>query len=56
MRGAYKFGRMTLYAELLNLLDDDGKDIVYYTARTLKVSIRPGSPPTISTAMSSTAG
>jgi outer membrane receptor protein involved in Fe transport len=30
MRGAYNFGRMTLYAELLNLLDDDGKDIVYY--------------------------
>jgi outer membrane receptor protein involved in Fe transport len=30
MRGAYKFGQVTLYAELLNLLDDDGKDIVYY--------------------------
>jgi len=30
MRGAYKFGSMTLYAELLNLFDDDGKDIVYY--------------------------
>ena len=30
VRGAYNFGRVTLYAELLNLLDDDGKDIVYY--------------------------
>jgi outer membrane receptor protein involved in Fe transport len=30
IRGAYDFGRMTLYAEVLNLLDNDGKDIVYY--------------------------
>ena len=30
IRGAYDFGRMTLYAEVLNLFDDDGKDIVYY--------------------------
>ena len=30
VRGAYDFGRLSLYAEVLNLLDDDGKDIVYY--------------------------
>ena len=30
LRGAYKFARVTVYAELLNVLDDDGKDIVYY--------------------------
>jgi outer membrane receptor protein involved in Fe transport len=30
LRGAYSFGRTTLYAELLNLFDADGKDIVYY--------------------------
>jgi outer membrane receptor protein involved in Fe transport len=30
VRGAYKFGRATWYAELLNVLDEDGKDIVYW--------------------------
>jgi outer membrane receptor protein involved in Fe transport len=30
LRGAYKFGRATWYAELLNVLDEDGKDIVYW--------------------------
>jgi outer membrane receptor protein involved in Fe transport len=30
VRGAYTFGKATLYAELLNLLDEDGKDIVYW--------------------------
>jgi outer membrane receptor protein involved in Fe transport len=30
LRAAWKGNRYTLYAELLNVLDDDGKDIVYY--------------------------
>jgi outer membrane receptor protein involved in Fe transport len=30
LRGAYTLGRTTLYAELLNVLDNDGKDIVYW--------------------------
>jgi outer membrane receptor protein involved in Fe transport len=30
LRGAYTLGRTTLYAELLNVLDEDGKDIVYW--------------------------
>jgi outer membrane receptor protein involved in Fe transport len=30
LRGAWKSERFTVYAELLNALDDDGKDIVYY--------------------------
>jgi len=30
VRGAYKFGRATWYAEITNLLDEDGKDIVYW--------------------------
>jgi len=30
IRGAYTFGRATWYAELLNVLDEDGKDIVYW--------------------------
>jgi outer membrane receptor protein involved in Fe transport len=30
VRGAWKTTHFTVYAELLNLLDDDGKDIVYY--------------------------
>ena len=30
LRGAWKSARVTVYAELLNVLDDDGKDIVYY--------------------------
>jgi outer membrane receptor protein involved in Fe transport len=30
LRGAYTFGRATWYAELLNVLDEDGKDIVYW--------------------------
>ncbi|HEY8519470.1 MAG TPA: TonB-dependent receptor [Gammaproteobacteria bacterium] len=30
LRGAYRFGRTTLYADLLNVLDEDGKDIVYW--------------------------
>ena len=30
LRGAYTLGNLTLYADLLNVLDDDGKDIVYY--------------------------
>ena len=30
LRAAWKAGRYTLYGELLNALDDDGKDIVYY--------------------------
>jgi outer membrane receptor protein involved in Fe transport len=29
-RGAYTLGNVTLYADLLNVLDEDGKDIVYY--------------------------
>jgi outer membrane receptor protein involved in Fe transport len=30
MRGAYKFDKVELYAELINAFDDDGKDIVYW--------------------------
>lgn len=30
VRGAWKPGRFTVYAEVLNLLDADGKDIVYF--------------------------
>ena len=30
VRGAYTFGRATWYAELLNVFDEDGKDIVYW--------------------------
>jgi outer membrane receptor protein involved in Fe transport len=30
VRGAYKFGRATWYAEILNLLDEQSKDIVYW--------------------------
>ena len=30
MRGAYTLGNLTFYADLLNVLDEDGKDIVYY--------------------------
>jgi hypothetical protein len=30
LRAAYKLTHLTVYAELLNVLDDDGKDIVYY--------------------------
>jgi outer membrane receptor protein involved in Fe transport len=30
LRGAWKFPHLTVYAELLNVFDDDGKDIVYY--------------------------
>ncbi len=30
LRGSYRLGSVTLYAELFNLLDNDGKDIVYY--------------------------
>jgi outer membrane receptor protein involved in Fe transport len=30
VRGAWKPGQFTVYAELLNILDADGKDIVYY--------------------------
>jgi outer membrane receptor protein involved in Fe transport len=30
LRGAWKFPHLTVYAELLNALNDDGKDIVYY--------------------------
>jgi outer membrane cobalamin receptor len=30
LRGAYTFGRATWYAEILNLLDEDSKDIVYW--------------------------
>lgn len=30
VRGAYHFGKVTVYAEVINLLDTDGKDIVYY--------------------------
>jgi hypothetical protein len=29
-RGAYGFGKLQLYAELINAFDDDGKDIVYW--------------------------
>ncbi len=29
LRGSYRLGSVTLYAELFNLLDNDGKDIVY---------------------------
>jgi outer membrane receptor protein involved in Fe transport len=29
-RGAWSLGRFTVYAEVLNLLDDDGQDIVYW--------------------------
>jgi outer membrane receptor protein involved in Fe transport len=29
-RGAYSFDKIQLYAELINALDDDGKDIVYW--------------------------
>jgi outer membrane receptor protein involved in Fe transport len=30
LRGAYTFGKATWYAELLNVFDEDGKDIVYW--------------------------
>src|SRR5690606_31043952 len=30
LRGAYTVNRMTFYAELLHVFDDDGKDIVYW--------------------------
>ena len=30
VRGAYTLGKATLYAEVLNLLDEDSKDIVYW--------------------------
>jgi outer membrane receptor protein involved in Fe transport len=30
MRGAYDFGRIQLYGELINAFDNDGKDIVYW--------------------------
>jgi outer membrane cobalamin receptor len=30
VRGAYTLGKATIYAELTNLLDEDGKDIVYW--------------------------
>lgn len=30
LRGAWKPGNFVVYAEVLNLLDEDGKDIVYY--------------------------
>ena len=30
LRGAYTVGRATVYADLLNALDEDGKDIVYW--------------------------
>jgi hypothetical protein len=30
LRGAYTMRNLTFYAELFNLLDADGKDIVYY--------------------------
>ncbi len=30
LRGAYTFRNLTFYADLINLLDDDGKDIVYW--------------------------
>jgi outer membrane receptor protein involved in Fe transport len=30
LRGAWKLPHITLYAELLNVFDADGKDIVYF--------------------------
>ena len=30
LRGAYTWRDLTFYAEVFNLLDQDGKDIVYY--------------------------
>jgi len=30
LRGAYNFATMTLYAEVINVFDTDGKDIAYY--------------------------
>ena len=30
LRGAWKTEHFTVYAELLNVLDEDGKDVVYY--------------------------
>jgi outer membrane receptor protein involved in Fe transport len=30
VRGAYRFGKAEAYAELLNVFDEDGKDIVYW--------------------------
>jgi hypothetical protein len=30
LRGAYTIRNMTFYADLLNVFDEDGKDIVYY--------------------------
>lgn len=30
LRGAWKSEHFTVYAELLNALDEDGKDVVYY--------------------------
>ena len=30
MRGAWHWDKLTAYAEVINLLDSDGKEIVYY--------------------------
>jgi outer membrane receptor protein involved in Fe transport len=30
LRGAYNFDEFTVYAEVINALDSDGKDIAYY--------------------------
>lgn len=30
MRGAYTLGNRTFYAEVINIFDNDGKDIVYW--------------------------
>lgn len=42
LRGAYTFGPATVYAELLNVFDGDGKDIVYYYAAFIEGFDPPG--------------
>jgi outer membrane receptor protein involved in Fe transport len=42
LRGAWKFPHLTVYAELLNVLNDDGKDIVYYYAAHVEGLDPPG--------------
>jgi outer membrane receptor protein involved in Fe transport len=42
LRLAYRFGRATVYGELLNVLDDDGKDIRYYYSTFVPGLTAPG--------------
>lgn len=42
LRGAYKFTHLTVYADLLNVLNDKGNDIVYYYATYIPGVSAPG--------------